>query len=391
MSRRTLPPLACDVGGEVAGLLAKLHEAAADRMRSVYAPKSKDTLNTALRSFARFARQCPGRQLFREKGDISERQAAAWNEWTFILYATWLAGRPSKLTKYPVRARTIESYVSLIKGYLRFEYDFELPERAPRLSRLLKAMKDEDPLAGVRKKRKALRRHHLRGMWRKLSWVRETSATAVNEHALLTTAWQVLARGGELAPTCRVWDALRCPSREDVTYHVSRRGTRYAVLWLRPLKKKGVGIQPKVPQLIAEYDGRGSDAYAALRRMERYDPVDEADRGRTPLFRRRAGEKMVHMRVRDMRQCVRRRMTALGYGNESEWGAHSCRIGGATDLMATGQASQLLLQAKGRWASDVGKIYARMTRNGQIAASKLMQSARGRDLEELLPGFVQPA
>lgn len=72
-------------------------------------------------------------------------------------------------------------------------------------------------------------------------------------------------------------------------------------------------------------------------------------------------------------------------------GAHSCRIGGATDLMATGQASQLLLQAKGRWGSDIGKIYARMTRKGQIAASALMQQASGRDLEELLTGFVQPA
>ncbi|KAL3894566.1 MAG: hypothetical protein SGPRY_013776, partial [Prymnesium sp.] len=368
----------------VAGLLAKLHEAAADRMKSVYAPKSKDTLNTALRSFARFAMQCPERVLFREKGDISERQAAAWNEWTFILYAMWLAGRPSRQTKHPVRARTTESYISLIKGYLRFEYDFELPERAPRLSRLLKAMKDEDPLAGVRKKRKALRRRHLRSMWRKLSWVGDTSVTAVNEHALLATAWQVLARGGELAPTCGSWDALRCPSR---SYHVGRRGTRDAVLWLRPLKKKGAGVQPKVPQLIAEYDGQGSDAYAALRRMERY----EADRERTPLFRKMAGGRMVHMSVRDMRACVQKRMLALGYEKVSEWGAHSCRIGGATDLMATGQATQLLLQAKGRWASDVGKIYARMTRNEQIAASKLMQSARGRDLEELLPGFVQPA
>lgn len=53
--------------------------------------------------------------------------------------------------------------------------------------------------------------------------------------------------------------------------------------------------------------------------------------------------------------------------------------------------AQLLLQAIGRWANDVGRVYARMTRRGQIAASKLMQNPRARELEELLTGFVQSA
>ena len=39
--------------------------------------------------------------------------------------------------------------------------------------------------------------------------------------------------------------------------------------------------------------------------------------------------------------------------------ARSPLIGGATDLASTGKASQLLLRAKGRWASDIGAIYAR--------------------------------
>lgn len=44
-------------------------------------------------------------------------------------------------------------------------------------------------------------------------------------------------------------------------------------------------------------------------------------------------------------------------------------------------------------ASDiVGKIYARITRKCQLAAaaSELMQSAKGRDLEELFPDSIQP-
>ena len=72
-------------------------------------------------------------------------------------------------------------------------------------------------------------------------------------------------------------------------------------------------------------------------------------------------------------------------------GAQSTRIGGATDLAGSGRASQLLLQAKGRWSSDIGKIYARMTRRSQIAVSNLMYECKGRDLEEILPEFTQPA
>lgn len=165
----------------------------------------------------------------------------------------------------------------------------------------------------------------------------------------------------------------------------------YAVLMLRPLKKAGGQVQPKIPQYIVQYDGGGSDAYEALRRLERFDPVPAAERGSTPLFRQFSGPRATHMTVNKMRMLVRLRMQQLGYEEPKQWGAHSCRIGGATDLVATGKASAVLLQAKGRWASDIGKIYARMTRRCQLAASELMQAARGRDLEELLPEFVQPA
>lgn len=373
------------------GLLRRLHAEAARRVGEAYAPKSRGPLNTALRALADFSEQCPGRVLFVEKGYDGGRSAGAWNEWTFILFAVWLAGRVSRLTRRPVQAATIESYISLLKGYLSYNYDFDIIERAPRLTRLLRAMREAEPGAGIRRARRGLRRRHLRRMWKRLGWVRSSSPTAVNEHALLTVAWQVLARGGELAPSCRVWSAKYCPTRADVTFHTQRSGASYATVWLRPLKKRGKGVAPKVPQIIAEFDGGGSDAYMALRRMVELDPVSEAQRSSTPLFRRQtAAGVFTHITIQHMREAIRKRMQGLGYEHPEHWGAHSCRIGGATDLMSTGQASQLLLQAKGRWGSDVGKIYARLTRKGQIAASTLMQRASGRDLEEILPGFVQP-
>lgn len=191
-------------GGAVEGLLQRLHGEAARRVGEAYAPKLRGPLNTALRALADFAEKCPDRELFVEKGVGGDRSAGAWNEWTFILFAVWLAGRVSGQTKKPVKTATIESYISLLKGYLSYNYDFDLVERAPRLTRLLRAMREAEPHEGIRRVRRGLRRRPLRRMWRRLGRVRATSPTAVNEHTLLAVAWQVLARGCELAPSDRV-------------------------------------------------------------------------------------------------------------------------------------------------------------------------------------------
>lgn len=362
-------------------------------MAEAYAPKSKGPLGSALRVFARFAAACPERWLFKVSANRADRATSAWNEWTLILFAGYLGEVSSKKTGKPIAVKSIESYISLLKGYLSHTYDFEVPSGTPRLARLVKLMRESQPEAGVRRKRRGLRRRHLRAIWERVPGARARTAQAVNEHALLSTAWHTLARGGEVAPASKRWDARFHPSRADLSFGCTKSKGNYAVLMLRPLKKAGGSVQPKIPQYIMQYDGGGSDTYEALRRLERYDPVEQQDRASTPLFRRLVGGQQVHFTVNAMRELTRQRMQQLGY-SESEarqWGAHSCRIGGATDLVSTGKASVVLLQAKGRWASDIGKIYARMTRRCQLAALELMQAARGRDLEELLPDFIQPA
>lgn len=373
-------------------LLKRLNDRAASRLSVAFAPKSRGPLSSAIRAFSRFAEGCPERVLFKSPTGVPPGEAAAWNEWTFVLFAIYLESTPSAKTGRTVRARTVDSYISLLKGYLSFSYDFDVLGRAPRLKRLLAEMKTQDPLGLSRRKRRGLRRRHLRRMWKRVAAVRAITPGAVNAHALLATAWQVLARGGELAPQEVSWSPEKGPTRADLSFHELKLGKKYAVLWLRPLKKKGGGREPKVPQHISEFDGGGSDAYAALRRLVRYDPVDQEAAESTPLFREfGSGGQGRHFTVASMRALIRERMRAIGYTRAKEWGAHSCRIGGATDLVATGKASPLLLQAKGRWASDIGRIYARMTRRCHLAASELMQRAKGRDVEELLPNFVQAA
>ena len=297
----------------------------------------------------------------------------------------------------------MRSYISLLKGYLSFVYSFDIVDRSPtgtlRLKKLLNDLASNEPLGGVRKKRRAFRRRHLRKAWQHEE-ARATDPDSVNQWAAVSVAWHVLARGGELCPSVKPanWRACREPTRADLTFHVRSNRTRYARLWLRPLKKKGAGLAPKIPQYIEEHDGQGSDTYMALVRLETFDPIEPNARATTPLFRlrtgagRSGGARVVrHMSVSDLRATIRRYVKLIGLDRCSQFGAHSARIGGATDIAATGEASELLLRAKGRWASDIGAIYSRLTPRALLAASRLMQRARGRDLEEILPDFVQPA
>ena len=77
--------------------------------------------------------------------------------------------------------------------------------------------------------------------------------------------------------------------------------------------------------------------------------------------------------------------------SQANCGAEGGAVGG-WGHSATGRTSQLLLQAKGRWASDIAAIYSRMTRKQQLVVSDLMYEALGRDLEEeIMPELSQPA
>jgi hypothetical protein len=99
-------------------MLAELQGAARKRLELAYAPKSKGVLRSALRKFGKFSLVVRGRQLFIASTVSGDRQAATHNEWTFILFVEWLLRTPSAKTGKVVKSTTIETYVSLLKGYM---------------------------------------------------------------------------------------------------------------------------------------------------------------------------------------------------------------------------------------------------------------------------------
>jgi hypothetical protein len=327
-----------------------------------------------MRSLAEFAAVVPNRALFKKPTVRGELEVEAYNEWTLCLWARHLATRKSAKTGRYLKCKTIEQRISLAKGFLSFRYGFQIAGEAPRLKHLLRRARGACPFQGLRKKRRGIRRHHLQKLWRERAEVRAPARAALSEWAAETSAWHALLRGGEVA---------KCLVRDLQFKRHKRSGRRYAVLWIEPLKKRGV--QAKLPQFIYEQQQPEEwEPYHALRRLADDLAGSPPD---APLFTGSGGKPMTTARFR----ALNKRYGALLGWSPKEAGAHTPRIGGATEYAATGQASQLLLEAKGRWSSDIAKIYARMTRRAHMAASDLMFQARGRDLEEIMPDFVQPA
>ena len=358
------------------GLLDDLEAKAQERLTHLLSDATMSKTRTAMRALAIFHLHTR-RKLFKTPAFDGDLSVSIYNEWTLILFAEWMVVRPSPRLGVPVQAATICEYISCIKGHLETLYGFALTvASAKRLLKVLKQMKRHEPVCS-RSKRRGLRGRHLRRAWAGLSTRprRGTDRDSLNDWAALTTAWMCLARGGELC----------IPKRRDVRFS-SGRGGRYVTIWLTPLKKKAGKHTAPVPIVIAEHDGGGSDCYAAIRRLfESDDQPDDA-----PLFSCRArGGKRVPMTAEYFRALVKDIARGLRFA-VGEFAGHSCRIGGATDL-ADQHASPLLLQAKGRWSGDIARIYSRMTRRSQLAASRLMQGSGGRDCEEIFPTYTQAA
>jgi len=359
-----------------------LSRAVADRLRGPANASTRDNTLSAVAKLREFANgPAKMRKLFLTPAFYGDLRSSSYNEWSLLTFAEWCVTARSKKTGKPIAVSTLETYISLIKSELAIDFGCEpIINGGKRLSRMLKSIKAESP-AQDRKKRRGLRGRHLRRAFLKMHYGEERTVRAVNEWAAVAVAREALARGSEITKGAR---SAVTPTRADLTFEDDRYG-KTATLWLRPLKKRGKAQAAKVPIVFAEYDGGGSDTYAALRRLEQFDPVSPGARAFTPLFRRKRGEPLTQSAFRNV---IKKIAAVLGF-DPRRFGGHSPRIGGATDI---GDLNPLMLQAKGRWGSDIASIYNRLTRRGLVKASRAMQDKTfHRDMEEIYSEFAQPA
>ena len=363
------------------GTWDSLSNAVLQRLRGPANSGTNANTRSALNKLEEFAEgPARDRPLFIQPSFYGDLHASSYNEWSLLTFAEWLTVVNSRKTGKPVMPATIECYMSLIKTELGIHFGCEpVINGGKRIRRVLKSISTESP-AHDRKKRRGLRGRHLAKAFKKMHYGTSRSVQSVNEWASVATAREALARGGEVTKASRGGAG---PTRADLSFEHDKYG-RTATLWLRPLKKRGKAAAAKVPIVFAEYDGGGADTYSALRRLVEVDRVPLAARSSTPLFRNADGSALSQSSFRNL---VKKIATALGY-DPAGFGGHSPRIGGATDI---GDKNPLMLQAKGRWGSDIAKIYNRLTRRGLVAASLAMHRKGSRDMEELYAGFAQPA
>ena len=112
-----------------------------------------------------------------------------------------------------------------------------------------------------------------------------------------------------------------------------------------------------------------------------------------PLFNRppRRGQPEA-WRTTDTNKLANDMAATLGLP-EADFGAKSFRIGGATDLVAAFgvEKAERIIRQRGRWRSDVERIYERARAMEHLNASAAVGAAEGREMEALCPGWVQPA
>ena len=159
-------------------------------------------------------------------------------------------------------------------------------------------------------------------------------------------------------------------------------GVLHARLYMRPAKSEKHLRGKTVPIVLVE-GGSLLDPVRALYALVRGDPVPQAERATTPLFRwgeaRGATATERAFTVRHVRNMVRALMRAVGEDG-AMFGAHSLRIGGATAALAAG-IDPSLIRLMGRWSSDVYLIYCRISRQSAAGLAQVVGSTTFRDLE----------
>lgn len=388
--------------------LRRLREAAAWRVASALRhEEGPGQLQTGLRWFSRFRAALPSRVPFMEHRWAGDLQAAAYNEETFQLFAEFIRQHGSVRAGHTgevVSAASISAYVSAVRAYRSRDvgYNLLIKEGNQRLPNLLRHMRREDGPAGQRELSRALTSKHLRALAERADFDK-TSAAGVLRWAVLVVGHNLLLRGGELGTTDdAAFDSRYGLTLADVEWHspgADTRGYEVASVNVVPIKDTHANRR-RVPCLIQRVDLRPRSVptpegvkcpWEALRRLwlARMQQVSAHAASVTPMFAKTDGAAV---RTTDVLAYIRQAATALSLP-AGDFDARALRIGGATDLLDMfGPAeAERFIKSRGRWATDIGNIYARPSVDTEMAASAALSRADGTDMEAFRNGYVMPA
>ena len=412
-SQGILLPGASEHEREVAeALLAGAGQRAA---RANHGAKDK-RLGTSLSKYEMLTRMLPSMRPFeplRYEGDLETSEA---NEVLLTAVAEFVRRRPAAGGQL-IKGDTVSGQVSGVKAIV--EEHLGRPILAPsggrQLARALQQMRYEDGPAADRALSLPLRGSDLDALALDSSGYDVRSpGWPTARYALLRTLHQGLMRGGEpgtlpgepFRPALGVcWSDIRWTDPATRGMLTQRHPQSLALHWalivmIRGIKDTG-GRHKKLPTTIASKHPVDPAAprdvtcpYFAILRLweERAHLVPEASRATAPFFVGPDGSTAVDTTV--VLRAVTDAASALGL-DAALFGSSACRRGGATDLRdkcGSAAGKQIIVQ-RGRWcATDIDEIYSRASLGEHVAASVALSSSGGaRSLEQVVPGWAQPA
>ena len=306
------------------------------------------------------------------------------------------SGEPSRSDNVAAVIGTLRAYRQLGARHSLLDGRFNVFMR-----RVQKRWRGEDGPRLERKLMLGIRAYHFARL-DAVGWDR-TSPVGVYRHALVSTCKSVVGRPGEpgMVEGKREadWDPARGVTMADAREWFSAEpGVNEGLPWMRirwfPIKD-GEQTHEKVPIPISKRSSapRGTDPscpYDALLAWweVRSAAVPQSEWATPPLFCHPITGKIP--RTKELSTLAKAMGKLLGLPEDAV-GGKSWRIAGATDLYDAYQEHAVrLLKERGRWKSDIGYIYARVSEAAHLEASRRMAGATGRDLESSA-GWTQPA
>ena len=364
---------------------------------------------TALRLFEDASSALPHRIWFLPLGGADELRNAVHNEESFGMLAEFKMRQGSLQPGHigePVRADTVAGYISALRverglgaGYLIAH------SQTVRVAKyaLLAYKHGEARGQGTRALRRGLRAQHLlRAVQAGFDIV---SVRGMRRWARLLVAHNFLLRGGEPgAVDSRPWlphtgmlslESVRFFSCEELAeggQPAAHPAIRFMIL---PIKDTYASRAP-VPNWVRRRQPasvpRGADPLCAYDAFLLYweaccAQVRREEWATTALFTDELGQVVA---TKTMRLDCRAAAMAAGL-DPSEFGASSCRIGGAEDIYDLYEdRADAVIRERGRWWSDIHLIYQRASASRHLRVSAAMGESRGISLEAFADGWAMP-
>ena len=374
---------------------------------------SKDkSQGAALTKFESLQKELPHLRSFHPLRSSHDYETSESNEAILCLLAVHIRNKPYDHFGNLCKSKTVAGHITAIKTIVveHLNRPILCDCGGNRLKRLIHHIRREDGPIGTRPKSVPLRTAHLIALASNLCpFAIDGSVWHIVRWAMLHASVQCLLRGGELGtlpnqpfrPALDIsWDDLVWDDPlTGKPFMMKEKGQTYFCVMLGVVAiKDGEAVRPRVPIAVRSKhpveEGLWDITcpFTAIRRAwwARAAQVPEELRATTPFFSLDSG---IAVDTDVVRKAIRDAAKALGLPHKL-FGSSAGRRGGATDLRGawgSAAAKAMILQRGRWWGHDMDDIYARASWLEHAAASGAIAWAAGMTLEDIMPGWIQPA